>query len=98
MQPYASRRERALAALGDGVAIVPSARTILRNGDSTYAFRQDSDFYYLTGFNEPDSVLVLAPERDDAKSVLFLRPNDRSMEVWTGARLGIERAPQALSI
>src|ERR1700678_3646354 len=98
MQPYASRREKALAAIGEGVAIVPSARTILRNGDSSYAFRQDSDFYYLTGFNEPDAVLVLAPDRDGAKSILFLRPRDRDLEVWTGARLGVERAPEALSI
>jgi Xaa-Pro aminopeptidase len=98
MQPYASRREKALAALSEGVAIVPSARTILRNGDSSYAFRQDSDFYYLTGFNEPDAVLVLAPDRDGAKTVLFLRSRDRDLEVWNGARLGIERAPEALSI
>ncbi|HEY1428006.1 MAG TPA: aminopeptidase P N-terminal domain-containing protein, partial [Candidatus Tumulicola sp.] len=81
MQPYASRREEALASLSGGVAIVPSARTMFRNGDSSYAFRQDSDFYYLTGFNEPDAVLVLAPERDGARSVLFLRTRDRNMEV-----------------
>ncbi|HEY3676760.1 MAG TPA: aminopeptidase P N-terminal domain-containing protein [Candidatus Tumulicola sp.] len=98
MQPYASRRETALGALADGVAILPSARTILRNGDSSYAFRQDSDFYYLTGFNEPDAVLVLAPERDGAKAVLFLRTRDRNMEVWNGARLGVERAAETLSI
>jgi Xaa-Pro aminopeptidase len=98
MQQYASRREKALAAFGEGVAIIPSARTILRNGDSSYAFRQDSDFYYLTGFNEPDAVLVLAPERDGERSVLFLRPRDRDLEVWTGARLGVDAAPQTLSV
>jgi Xaa-Pro aminopeptidase len=98
MQPYASRRKEALASFAGGVTIVPSARTIFRNGDSSYAFRQDSDFYYLTGFGEPDAVLILAPERDGAKSVLFLRPRDRDLEVWTGARLGIARAVEALSV
>ncbi len=98
MQPYASRRNDALATLTGGVAIVPSARTVLRNADSSYAFRQDSDFYYLTGFNEPDAVLVLAPERDQARSILFMQRRDRDMEVWTGGRLGVERARETLLV
>jgi Xaa-Pro aminopeptidase len=98
MQPYSERRARALAAFAGGVAIVPGARTAYRNGDSSYPFRQDSDFYYLTGFAEPDALLVLAPERDGAHSVLFLRTRDRAQEIWDGERLGVERAVEALGI
>ena len=98
MQPYAQRRERALAEFGGGVAVIPSAKTILRNGDSVFPFRQDSDFYYLTGFGEPDAVLVLAPRRDGERCVLFLRKRDRAQEIWDGARLGAERACEALGV
>ena len=98
MQPYAQRRERALAEFGGGVAVIPSAKTILRNGDSTFPFRQDSDFYYLTGFGEPDALLVLAPQRDGERCVLFLRKRDRAQEIWDGARLGVERACEALGV
>ena len=61
-----ARRRRHLMELAepDSILIVPSARECLRNGDSMYPFRQDSDFLYLTGFNEPDAVLVLVPGRD----------------------------------
>jgi Xaa-Pro aminopeptidase len=98
MQPYASRRDEALAAFAGGVAIFPSARTVLRNGDSSYAFRQDSDFYYLTGFTEPDAVLVLAPEGTGARSLLFMQRRNRDLEVWTGSRLGVERARETLLV
>jgi Xaa-Pro aminopeptidase len=98
MQPYDERRERVLTAVAGGVAIVPSGRTILRNNDTPYPFRQNSDFYYLTGFNEPDAVLVLAPERDDQRSALFLRQHDPDREIWDGTRLGVERAPAVLGV
>lgn len=98
MQPYRERRERALTAFAGGTAIVPSARTLLRSGDSSYPFRQDSDFYYLTGFEEPDAVLVLSPEHPEHRSVAFLRDRDRSEEIWNGARLGVERAAEALGV
>src|SRR5581483_3582504 len=98
MQPYAQRRERALADFAGGVAVIPSAKTILRNGDSSFPFRQDSDFYYLTGFAEPDAVLVLAPQRESERSVLFLRKRDRAHEIWDGARLGVERAVERLGV
>lgn len=98
MQPYSERRTRALAAFEGGVAILPSARTIFRNGDSTYAFRQNSDFFYLTGFDEPDAVLVLAPSHAAHRCVLFLRDRDRTAEIWNGKRLGVEAACDALGI
>ncbi|MGA8535635.1 MAG: aminopeptidase P N-terminal domain-containing protein [Candidatus Tumulicola sp.] len=98
MQPYSQRRERALDAFAGGVAVIPSARTLYRNGDSVYSFRQNSDFHYLTGFGEPDALLVLAPERDGERSVLFLRGRDRAQEIWDGERLGPERACEALGV
>jgi Xaa-Pro aminopeptidase len=98
MQPYAQRRARLFSSFAGGAAVIPSSRTILRNGDSSYAFRQDSDFYYLTGFDEPDAVLVLAPEHAEHRSVLFLRERDRTMEIWNGRRLGVERACEELGV
>jgi Xaa-Pro aminopeptidase len=98
MQPYVQRRERLAEAIAGGVAVIPSAKTVSRNSDTSYAFRQDSDFYYLTGFDEPDAVLVLSPEHPDHRSVLFLRQRDRDREIWDGARLGVERACDALGV
>jgi Xaa-Pro aminopeptidase len=98
MQAYRERRERVLTAVGDGVAIIPSARTVLRNSDTPYPFRQNSDFFYLTGFNEPDALLVLAPRRGEGRSALFLRARDSEREVWDGARLGVERAAQTIGV
>ena len=56
---YASRRQRLMSELGDGIAILPTAPELVRNGDAHYAYRFDSSFYYLTGFAEPEAVLVL---------------------------------------
>jgi len=98
MNAYPQRRARALAAFTGGVAVIPSAKTVYRNGDSSYPFRQNSDFYYLTGFGEPDAVLVLAPERESERCVLFLRKRDRSQEIWNGERLGVERAGDTLAV
>jgi Xaa-Pro aminopeptidase len=87
-----------MEAFADGVAVIPSARAILRNGDSPYPFRQNSDFHYLTGFDEPNALLVLAPNHTDAPCVLFLRERDRAKEIWDGERLGVERAVEALGV
>ncbi len=95
---YAQRRARALAAFAGGVAVVPSARTLTRNNDTSFPFRQRSDFYYLTGLDEPDACLVLAPEHPEHRSVLFLRRRDRDREIWDGERLGVERAVDALGV
>jgi Xaa-Pro aminopeptidase len=98
MDPYDQRRKRLAEEIAGGVAIIPAAKTLLRNNDTSYAFRQDSDFYYLTGFDEPDALLVVAPQHPDHASVLFLRPNDREREIWDGARLGVGRASEALGV
>ncbi len=98
MTIYEVRRQQALAAFHGGVAVIPSATIIQRNNDTEYEFRQNSDFYYLTGFNEPDAVLVLAPEHDEYSTALFVRERDRAMEIWNGRRLGVEAAAQTLAV
>jgi Xaa-Pro aminopeptidase len=73
------------------IAIIPSAREATRSNDTQYRFRQDSDFYYLTGFEEPDSIAVIAPGREH-KYTLFVRPRDPEQEIWVGRRAGVEGA------
>ena len=89
-----ARRRRALMRLigRDGIAIVPSAPVRQRNSDVEYNYRQASDFYYLTGFNEPDAVAVLIPGREAAEYVLFVRDRNREREIWDGKRAGTEGA------
>lgn len=95
---YGVRRAGFHREMRPGAAIIPAARIRLRNGDSDYAFRQDSDFLYLTGFDEPDGVLVLTSNGDCDRSVLFLNPRDPKHEVWTGRRLGPQAAPAHLRV
>ena len=73
------------------VAIIPGAHDARRSNDTHYRFRQDSDFFYLTGFEEPDSLAVIAPEKD-VKYTLFVRPRDPEREIWDGRRAGVEGA------
>ena len=92
-EEFRSRRERLLAETGPGsMVIVSSAKEVLRNGDSAYAFRQDSDFWYLTGLDEPEAVLVLLPGRRAGEQILFLRERDPERERWDGLRLGLDGA------
>lgn len=97
MQVYAKRRAALARAIGDGVAVIPAAALRIRNRDTEYEFRQNSDFYYLTGFNEPDAVLVIAPHREKP-AALFTLPRDRSKEIWTGKRHGIEGAVEEFKL
>jgi Xaa-Pro aminopeptidase len=81
----------AMAAVSpSAVAVLPSAPVFLRNNDVEHEYRQDSDFFYLTGFDEPESVLVL--DAKDRKMVLFVRARDRDREVWDGPRAGVDGA------
>src|SRR5256714_10884873 len=77
----------------NSVAILPAAREATRSNDTEYRFRQDSDFYYLTGFSEPDAIAVVAPSREE-RYTLFVRPRDREKETWTGRRAGVEGAKE----
>lgn len=75
----------------NSIAIIPSARETTRSHDTHYRFRQNSDFFYLTGFEEPDSIAIIAPGREH-KYILFVRPRDPAQEIWVGHRAGIEGA------
>ena len=89
---FKARREHLLAMMElNSVAIIPAASEVTRSRDTEYAFRQDSDFFYLTGFNEPDAVLVLCPD-SETPSTLFCLNKDKLAEIWHGRRIGFEQA------
>jgi Xaa-Pro aminopeptidase len=75
-----------------GIAVLPAAPARMRNRDSEYFYRQDSDFHYLTGFDEPDAVAVLVPGRPNGEFVLFCRERDPARAIWDGQRAGTEGA------
>ncbi|MBI2945229.1 MAG: aminopeptidase P N-terminal domain-containing protein [Candidatus Wallbacteria bacterium] len=86
------RRRRYLQQTGRAVTVLFSAPVASRNSDVEYEYRPDADFYYLTGFNEPESVAVLSPDADGWRFTLFVRPRDPAREVWDGLRAGVEGA------
>lgn len=97
-QEYQARRNKLAQKLPkDSIAIVPAAREVLRNGDAHYRFRQDSHFYYLTGYNEPDALLVLITGAN-TQSILFNRSRNPAEEQWTGKRLGQDGALSELGM
>ena len=92
--PFRARRERLLArmaALGGGIAVLPTAQERARNRDTHYPFRFDSYFHYLTGFGEPEAAVVLVAA-DTPKSILFCRAKDEEREIWDGFRFGPDAA------
>ena len=90
---HASRRQRFLDQLGAAAAVIPAAALATHHADCEWPFRQDSDFFYLTGFDEPDAVALLLPHRPEGERfVLFVHPKDPAAEVWTGFRWGTEGA------
>lgn len=90
---FKRRRTQLMKMIGKGsIAIVSSASAQTRNRDVEYPFRQDSDFLYLTGFNEPDAVLVLVPGRKHGEYILFCREKDPEQETWHGRRSGQQGA------
>jgi Xaa-Pro aminopeptidase len=93
-ETYARRRAAFFDAMAiaspSAVAVLPAAPVFVRNNDVDHEYRQDSDFFYLTGFDEPESVLVL--DAEERKTTLFVRPRDRDREVWDGPRAGVDGA------
>jgi Xaa-Pro aminopeptidase len=87
---------------GGGIAVIATAPELARNRDSDFPYRHDSDFFYLTGFEEPEATLVMkvsASEKSyQLESHLFCRPKDIEREIWDGIRLGPEAAPETLGI
>jgi Xaa-Pro aminopeptidase len=95
MNHFATRREKLIAhmqALGGGVAIIPTAPEAMRNADADYPYRHDSYFYYLSGFTEPEAVLVLVAGHTASQSILFCREKNLEREIWEGYRYGPEAA------
>jgi Xaa-Pro aminopeptidase len=95
--PYRTRRAAVLERIGAGIAIVPTAPERMRNRDSDYLYRFDSYFYYLTGFPEPEAVLVLVAG-PNPKSILFCREKHPERELWEGFRYGPEAARDAFGV
>lgn len=99
---FAKRRERLVqqirAISGEGIVILDTAPEYARNRDSEYAYRHDSDFYYLTGFTEPSAFLVIQVKAHHSSTHLFCRPKDLEREIWDGIRLGPQEAPKSLQI
>ncbi len=90
---FARRRKKLMDIVdGGGIAIQPTAPERIRNRDVYYPFRSDSDFHYLTGFPEPEAVMVLVPNRPQGEYILFCREKDPEAETWHGRRAGLEGA------
>ncbi len=88
------RRKAFMEKIAGGVAIFPSALQAMRTHSTEYRYRQDANFYYLTGFEEPEAVCVIAPDHPEHQYVLFVRPRAPEQEVWTGKRAGVEGAKE----
>jgi len=90
---FVRRRKQLMRMAGrEAIVIVPAAPERVRNNDSHYPYRQDSDFHYLSGFPEPDAVLALIPGREQGETILFCRERDAERERWDGARAGHDGA------
>ena len=96
---YPQRRQMLFDTLPVGsLVVVPSGSEQVRNRDTGYSFRAQSDFYYLTGFDEPDSLLILCKTADEQQCRICLRPKNPERETWDGLRLGIDAAPSHLQV
>jgi Xaa-Pro aminopeptidase len=89
---YAKRREKFISALGGLAAVIPGAEAQRHHADVEFPFRQDSDFWYLTGFDEPGAVALFLPHRPENPFVLFVPAKDPLAEVWDGFRWGVDGA------
>ncbi len=91
---YAAQRSAFMELLGDTIAIIPAGALQPRNDDVDHPFRQNSDFFFLTGFTEPDAIAVLDPSHGSIQYTLFVRPQDPEMEAWNGKRHGVDGAKE----
>lgn len=87
---FKARRKKLLSLTGQSLAIIPAGNEMVRSNDTHFPFRQSSHFKYLTGFPEPEAILVLCHNNDHASDILFVRPKDPTMELWVGKRHGVE--------
>jgi len=94
---YERRRADLVNQIGENdIVIVPTSAVKSRNGDVEYQFRPHSDFFYLTGFNEPQAVAVISPSRQQGAFVMFCREKDPLREMWDGRRAGLEGVTEEL--
>lgn len=99
LSSYAKRRKQLMRIAGDdAILVLPAAPERIRSRDTHYPYRQDSDFWYLTGFAEPEAVLVLVPGRKHGENLLFCRERDSDREGWDGPRFGPEGAVEKLGL
>jgi len=95
---YKQRRDRLQVMMKDGVAILGNARLQTRSNDTEYPYRPNSDFYYLTGFEEDNAILLFSKKEGLYKTVLFVQKKVPEMELWTGTRLGVEAAKERFDV
>ena len=87
---HKQNRDRFAKRLNGGVAIISAAVPATRTHNMEYTYRQNSNFYYLTGFEEPNSICVIAPNHPEHQFIMFVQPRDRDREIWVGKRVGID--------
>lgn len=95
---YEARRQKLLNFLEEGVIILTSASPQTRSNDTQYPYRQNNDFYYLSGVQEDNALLVLVKTKEAVKSILFVEPYDEEHALWNGSRLGIKGAQERFSV
>ncbi len=95
---YKQRRDALLAEMREGAAVIGASHQKVRSNDTEYPYRQNSDFYYLTGFEEDNAVLLLIKAGASMTSYLFVQPKDEKMELWTGKRLGVDAAKERFKV
>lgn len=93
-EDFRRRREAFLERIGQGVAVFGAAPELVKSRDTDIPYRQNSDFFYLTGFLEPGAVAVLTPHDPEHRFILFVRPRDPDKETWSGIRAGVEGAKE----
>jgi len=95
---YNVRRAALLAMMDEGAAVIGTAAPKVRSNDTEYPYRQNSDFYYLTGFEEDNAALLLVKRGAEARTYLFVQPKIEEMELWTGKRTGVDAAKARFAV
>jgi len=95
---YKQRRKKLLKQMSNGVAILSAASYKTRSNDTEYPFRQNSNFYYLSGFLEDHAILMLIRDKKKSKTVLFIQEKDKKIELWNGKRVGVKAAKKRFSV
>jgi Xaa-Pro aminopeptidase len=95
---YKKRRQKLLKQIDEGIMLISSASHKIRSNDTEYPFRQNSNFYYLSGFLEDNAILMLLQGKKKSKTILFVQAKDKKMELWSGKRVGVKAARKYYSV